>query len=270
MSVKVMGLVWDSELKPSHKLVLLAYADAAEHDGSDIWPGWERMCEMTSYSRSQVARITAELIDVGVLVQVSKGHTGKRASYRIVVDHPALRTVSQDATHQEPDPAPTVSQPRDTVEPESVASDAKECRTYATPPVLSRPIETSLPTVEKSRNHGWDFLTDPNGPFRLPDGTARLRKRVGRLAADINATLDHLDVPDVDRPATLTAAVRAWPLHFETATLTADAFAKHLPALLGTPLRGDRQAVDRYRRDAALAAAVDDAQRRRRRIGTGR
>ena len=47
MSVKVMGKVWDADLPPNLKLVLLAYADAAEHDGTEIWPGHERLASMT-------------------------------------------------------------------------------------------------------------------------------------------------------------------------------------------------------------------------------
>ena len=102
MSVKVMGRVWDADLKPNLKLVLLAYADAAEHDGTEIWPGWDRIARMTNYSRPSVARLTADLLTIGVLIQIEPGHSGQRASYRIDLDHPIMR-VSQDDT-QPPDP----------------------------------------------------------------------------------------------------------------------------------------------------------------------
>ena len=38
MSVKIMGLVWDSCLPRDEKFVALAYADHASHDGSGIFP----------------------------------------------------------------------------------------------------------------------------------------------------------------------------------------------------------------------------------------
>jgi hypothetical protein len=39
MSVKVMSWVWDhSRAEGTDRLVLLAIADSAEHDGSDAWP----------------------------------------------------------------------------------------------------------------------------------------------------------------------------------------------------------------------------------------
>ena len=106
MSVKVMGRVWDANLEPNLKIVLLAYADAAEHDGTEIWPGWERLTRMTSYSRRSVTRITAELLDLGVLVQVSKGHTGRRASYQIDLSHPVMR-VGQDGPQSDLESGPS-------------------------------------------------------------------------------------------------------------------------------------------------------------------
>jgi len=98
MSVKVMGRVWDADLPPNHKLVLLAYADAAEHDGTRSYPGWERLVQMTGYSRMHVHRITSELLGSGLLVQVRAGRRNQRAEFRI----PLERIVSQDATLNQP------------------------------------------------------------------------------------------------------------------------------------------------------------------------
>jgi hypothetical protein len=92
MSVKAMGRVWDADLAPNHKLVLLAYADAAEHDGTQAYPGWERMVEMTGYSRSQVERITNELIGLGVLERVRAGRRGRRAEFAVLVSQSASQS----------------------------------------------------------------------------------------------------------------------------------------------------------------------------------
>lgn len=132
-----MGRVWDAPLDPNLKLMLMAYADAAEHDGTDIWPGWERLSKMTGYSRTQVWRNTRELVALGVLVQIGRGVRGQRASYQIPLDHPLL-TVLQD----EPQSDNSVAS-----EANSVASTQPTVsRSYATPPVLD---PSNTPGVSK-------------------------------------------------------------------------------------------------------------------------
>ncbi len=86
MSVKVMGLIWDCDLPPNHKLVLLAYADHADHDGGNIWPAVDRIASKTSYSKRQVQRTTAELVDAGHLARDGKGPKGTN-KYRIPLEN---------------------------------------------------------------------------------------------------------------------------------------------------------------------------------------
>ena len=124
-----MGRVWDADLSPNLKMVLLAYADAAEHDGTEIWPGWERISKMTGYSESTVGRLTADLIKLGVLVQVSKGYRGRRATYLIDLKHPILIAYQDDT--QSPESLPT--------EPESLSSE-RESLSPVIPLPSSSPI----------------------------------------------------------------------------------------------------------------------------------
>lgn len=73
MSVKVMGQVWDiQDLTSSEKLVLLAYADHAHHDGTGIWPAVMTVARKASLSERTVQRVTRELEEKGYLV--SDGH----------------------------------------------------------------------------------------------------------------------------------------------------------------------------------------------------
>ena len=77
MSVKVMGLVWEmSELSSSEKLVLLAYADHASHDGSGIWPAVNTIANKTSLSRRTVQRVTHDLEDKGYLIRDGSHDSG--------------------------------------------------------------------------------------------------------------------------------------------------------------------------------------------------
>jgi DnaD/phage-associated family protein len=76
MSVKVMGLVWDLEMEPNEKLVLLAYADHASHDGTGIWPAVATIMKKTGYSERSVQAITRSLEEKGLLVEDGSGPKG--------------------------------------------------------------------------------------------------------------------------------------------------------------------------------------------------
>ncbi len=130
MSVKVMAQVWDSDLAPNHRLVLLAYADAAEHDGTKAFPGEERLAAMTGYSTPTIRRVTAELLDLGVLIQVKKGHRGQRAEYHV--------------------PPPKASHPDTLSDGESLSSEHGKPIAGDTPPTLDPSYEKTLPTVVSS------------------------------------------------------------------------------------------------------------------------
>lgn len=76
MSVKAMALVWDMKLPQGEKLVLLAYADHAAHDGSSIYPAVSTIAEKTGYSERSVQTITRTLEEKGLLIDDGKGPKG--------------------------------------------------------------------------------------------------------------------------------------------------------------------------------------------------
>jgi hypothetical protein len=79
MSVKMMGLVWDSFLPRDEKFILLAYADHANHDGKDIFPSVPTMARKTGYSERSVQIITKKLVHVRkVLIPDGKGPRGTK------------------------------------------------------------------------------------------------------------------------------------------------------------------------------------------------
>lgn len=75
MSVKVMGLVWDLDLKPTLKFVLLAYADHANHSGGNIYPAIETVARKTGFSSRTIQNATRELEKMGLLL--SEGSSDK-------------------------------------------------------------------------------------------------------------------------------------------------------------------------------------------------
>jgi hypothetical protein len=85
MSVKVMGLVWDADLARDEKFILLAYADHAEHDGSNVYPAIALVAWKTNYSDRQITRITGKLVAAKILLPSGKSHLGT-IRYRINID----------------------------------------------------------------------------------------------------------------------------------------------------------------------------------------
>lgn len=78
MSVRVMSQVWEIELPDSEKLVLLALADCANHDG-DCWPSMATLSAKCSKSDRTVQGAIKSLVSKGHLTR--NENLGKGCSY---------------------------------------------------------------------------------------------------------------------------------------------------------------------------------------------
>ena len=76
MSVKISGQVWELDLEPVDKLVLLALADHADHEGQNIRPGNELLCAKTGLSRPTITAKIAGFIRDGIL-QLTNDEIGR-------------------------------------------------------------------------------------------------------------------------------------------------------------------------------------------------
>src|SRR5439155_18748810 len=103
MSAKILGQVWDYVLTSEEQILLLAFADHADHNGEHAWPSipllaWKTgLSERTIYrvirgEKAQVARSGRNaaprregLVDRGVLVRTRKAKQHLPAEYRIVL-----------------------------------------------------------------------------------------------------------------------------------------------------------------------------------------
>lgn len=84
MSIKAMQAVFDhSESTGSARLVLLAIADAVDHDGRGCWRGKERLASMAHVSRSTCTEAIKRLEELGELVVERR--QGFTSLYRIVL-----------------------------------------------------------------------------------------------------------------------------------------------------------------------------------------
>ena len=69
MSIKLMTVVWELDLPPGEKLVLLALADQANDDGRNCWPAVETICKRSGQGERTVRRALQSLESKGLLTR---------------------------------------------------------------------------------------------------------------------------------------------------------------------------------------------------------
>ena len=116
----------------------------------------------------------------------------------------------------------------------------------------TRELEPENKNHLATRNVAWDFYTHPDG-FNLPAKTKAQQQRVGRLARELNAKIEHED----GMTDTLFERAAAWPAHFPDATLTPEAFEKHFTQLGQPPLRRTKRDVDQATERAKAQAMMN-------------
>jgi len=75
MSVKLMSQVWDLDLPPGEKLVLLALADQANDEGRQCWPSVDTIGRRSGQGERTVRRALATLEDKGFLTRQHRDGT---------------------------------------------------------------------------------------------------------------------------------------------------------------------------------------------------
>lgn len=128
MSVKQMGQVWDLDLPPLRKLVLLALADHADHDGERIYPSVGRIAYKTGLSHRQVQYELKALRDNdNLIVLVRKGGgRGNPSEYKLDLEKgeqlapfnpKRVHGVREKGAHRAPEPS---------IEPSTTTTKEKE------------------------------------------------------------------------------------------------------------------------------------------------
>jgi len=214
---------------------------------SRAWPGHRYLEDNLPMTRKTIAGGISNLEDCGWLV-VDRSRQAHR--YTIVVE---LARLDLDYTNRSRNDSggeitPAEFRPLTGVEltPEP-AEKLPRTDNHDRQPVK----DTSAPNV------AWEFLTDPNS-FAMTVATAAQRKRVGRIAREINAKLYAQNVLDsMPHTGSFDAELRRraslWPTHFPDAVMTAEAFEKHFELLGAPPLKRSKSATTR----SAAAAAIE-------------
>lgn len=87
MSAKISGKVWELELDPMDKLVLLALADHADHEGNNVRPGNDLLCAKTGLSQQTISAKITKFIEAGLLTpSTTMFGRGKKREFSIEPD----------------------------------------------------------------------------------------------------------------------------------------------------------------------------------------
>lgn len=82
MSVQIMGEVWGLDLPTNEQSLLLAMADHAAHDGSNVFPSNGLIAWKLGMSDDTVRRLKNKLLERGILIEVS-AEAGRVKCYKI-------------------------------------------------------------------------------------------------------------------------------------------------------------------------------------------
>jgi hypothetical protein len=183
MSAKASGRVWDLDLPHNKRLVLLAMADHADHEGRNIYPSTDLIAWKTGYSFRQVQRVIDTLIADGILVVVKPARQQKPATYALDfkagVAKPPFDPVARRAQGRQN----VTPQGRQNVMPEQSRDDISD-----RPGMTFEPSRDDIAMSSKPWNHDHEPPT-PSMPSLLGDGDGdnfyrELRRRkVGQTKA---------------------------------------------------------------------------------------
>ena len=174
MSVKIMGAIWDLDLPHELAWTLMAYADHADHDGRNCYPGNKLIAYKTGYSERTVQRCTAALVTLGILIGERAGGRGKTSVYRIDIARAPRKAARSEPEESKGDILTPFSAPptelaervtseaeRVTSETERVTSEAERVTSEAEKGDTAMAPQPSLTVID---------------PSSEPSGTARGRE----------------------------------------------------------------------------------------------
>jgi hypothetical protein len=206
----------NSDARLGDRLVLLVLADHAKEDGSSAWPSVLTIAVEARMSTKQVQRCLANLKRDGRIVATGRSRSGTHI-YRITMSEGDNMSGATNPTSvgDKMSPEPSLEQPSDTSSAPAARNGHRQ-----------KPTRAQTDEV-------WDTLTDIFGPA-LTRTAEQLRGKHVHSLAEAGATRDEI-----------LRRAKAWPAHFDTATMTAAALEKHWDTLGRKPLRGTTVGANR-------------------------
>ena len=80
MAINVIDLVWELDLPPTEKYILIAYVDHSDKNGESIFPSLARVAWKTGKSKRSVQDIRDKLKARGILVEIAPANGTARPS----------------------------------------------------------------------------------------------------------------------------------------------------------------------------------------------
>lgn len=114
MSIRLMSLIFESNLPTSEKIIMLAMADYASDSGESIFPSIATISRKTSLSESGVHNLIRSLLHKKYLILVGKGGGRKTNLYKINVElltNEGCTTYTPPLHQVDPTPAPGTPNP---------------------------------------------------------------------------------------------------------------------------------------------------------------
>ena len=221
MSVKIMGWVWDQDIRPpAKKMVLLAVADHADHDGDNAWPSVARLGRMVGIEPRSVQRHLRELEAEGYLIV----HNQAGGTVRMPSDkRPNLYTVVIRGD--------TSVAPQDDRGDTSVAPRGD---THVTLSILGEPSNTC-----SAVNGASEIAKAPRANDLLFDALVMVCKinpkaLTSSARGAANRAIKELRQVGAE-PEQIIQAASAYRLRYPDSAVTPSALAKHWPSLLEAP-----------------------------------
>lgn len=183
MSVAAMAWVWTLEATPTQKLVLIAVADHADHDGK-CFPSVSHLVKKTSLCRRSVFAALAELEQAGLIARVKRQRTNgslTSTEYELLIDPPgasAAPPLVQEMHHPSAPAAPLLNHQSNLIykgsEKETDTSHEKPLEGGGRPADVTRTLEL------------WVELVDPLETTLGPAGNILEQMyRRGRVTSDL-------------------------------------------------------------------------------------
>jgi hypothetical protein len=92
MSVSAIAWAWNTELKPTEKIVLLALCDHVNDENGKCWPSITHLQKKTGLSRPSVWKSINRLIEKGLVERCGIGSSGSTTTYRVNVGNGVTQT----------------------------------------------------------------------------------------------------------------------------------------------------------------------------------
>ena len=200
MSIKLMSVVWELNLPPGEKLVLLALADQANDEGTHCWPSGATISKRSGQNERTVRRALRSLEGKGHLT--CNERRGTSTNYVVHPGHHAPQTIPPPPAHptdthtnpHPPRPPPrSVGHPGHSAAPGSLPPRTKPTQTPDTTPphpghhapqTINETLEPSNKIVENDNpvlkpehvKERWNELAEKLGKPKVRDLTPERRQ----------------------------------------------------------------------------------------------